>query len=76
MSTTPQVQHSQEYLDEDKGPAILGVSITVVVLSTVFVAARIFTRQKIMGQLHLDDWLSVAAMVCAFSFSCYDDHLF
>ncbi|KAM5350253.1 hypothetical protein ACJ41O_006758 [Fusarium nematophilum] len=63
MAIAPPVQHSQGYLDDDKGPIIIGLSIAVTGLSTIAVLARLFTRQKFMGRLHLDDWLSLAAML-------------
>ncbi|KAJ3535218.1 hypothetical protein NM208_g7225 [Fusarium decemcellulare] len=59
----PPVEHPQSYLDDNKGPVTIGLSITVCALSTITVAARLFTRQKWMGRLHLDDWLSLAAML-------------
>lgn len=56
--------HTQAYMDADKGPVILGVTLTVCVLSTIFVGARLFTRKLIIGALNLDDWLTIAATVC------------
>lgn len=61
--STAEVVHGQAYLDQDKGPTILGVMFTMTILSTLFVGARVFTRQHIMGKMHLDDWLTAAALV-------------
>ncbi|CAM1504818.1 Fc.00g024090.m01.CDS01 [Cosmosporella sp. VM-42] len=72
MSATPPVHHTQAYLSEDKGPVILGVILTVSILSTIFVFARLFTRKKILGSLHLDDWLTIPAVIfewCAVGFA-------
>ncbi|KAF4972243.1 hypothetical protein FSARC_1140 [Fusarium sarcochroum] len=59
-STTP---HTQAYLDANKGPMILGVILTVSILSTVFVVGRLYTRKRIIGALHLDDWLTIVAVI-------------
>ncbi|KAI1013844.1 hypothetical protein LB503_010536 [Fusarium chuoi] len=56
--------HTQAYLDADKGPTILGLVITVSILSTIFVAGRVYTRKRIIGALHLDDWFTIVAVVC------------
>ncbi|SPJ70450.1 related to integral membrane protein PTH11 [Fusarium torulosum] len=55
--------HSQAYLEANKGPAILGIVLTVSILSTVFVFGRVFTRKRIIGALHLDDWFTIIAMI-------------
>lgn len=63
MSGVAPPHHTPEYLAADKGPVILGVIITLTVISTLFVAARVFTRQKILGKAQLDDWLVVVSVV-------------
>ncbi|KLP15110.1 Uncharacterized protein LW94_1955 [Fusarium fujikuroi] len=63
MSSPP--HHTQAYLDADKGPTILGLVITVFILSTIFVAGRVYTRKRIIGALHLDDWFTIVAVVCS-----------
>ena len=55
--------HTSGYKAEDKGPMIIGVCTAMTILSTIFVALRVFTRQKIMGKLHLDDWLVIPSVV-------------
>ncbi|KAF5679246.1 integral membrane protein PTH11 [Fusarium heterosporum] len=55
--------HSQAYLDADKGPTILGIVLTVSILSTLFVFGRVFTRKRIIGALHLDDWFTIVAVI-------------
>ncbi|KAJ3528286.1 hypothetical protein NM208_g10275 [Fusarium decemcellulare] len=57
------VEHDQSYLDANKGPVILGVILTVSILSTIFVAGRVYTRKKILGALHLDDWFTIIAVI-------------
>ncbi|KAF4839726.1 hypothetical protein CGCSCA4_v010879 [Colletotrichum siamense] len=49
---------------ENRGPAALAVVICVSVVSTLFAAARIFTRGRIMGKVRLDDYLILASVVC------------
>lgn len=61
MSST--AHHTQDYLDANKGPTILGVVLTVSILSTIFVVGRVYTRKRILGALHLDDWFTVCAVV-------------
>ncbi|KAG9253062.1 uncharacterized protein F5Z01DRAFT_172050 [Emericellopsis atlantica] len=51
------------YLAANKAPSIVAVTVTLSAVSTIFVAARIFTRQKIMGKMHLDDWLVAPSLL-------------
>lgn len=62
-AAAPPVKHDQDYLGADKGPVILGVILTVSVLSTLFVAGRVYTQKKILGALHLDNWFTIVAVV-------------
>ncbi|RTE78244.1 hypothetical protein BHE90_007291 [Fusarium euwallaceae] len=63
MTTEAPTHHTQAYLDANKGPVILGVILTVSILSTIFVAGRVYTRKKILGALHLDDWLTIVSVI-------------
>lgn len=47
----------------------LGVTVAMLVLATVFVAARFFTRVRIVRSVKQDDWWILAAWVCAVGFS-------
>ncbi|KAK1460802.1 integral membrane protein [Colletotrichum melonis] len=47
---------------EDKGPVALGIVISMLVLSTLFTAGRLFVRGRILKQFHLDDYLIVASV--------------
>ena len=58
-----QPHQTPEYMAQDKSPSIIATCIAVSVASTLFVFARLFTRKKIMGQLHLDDYLITSAIV-------------
>ncbi|KAK1499400.1 integral membrane protein [Colletotrichum cuscutae] len=49
---------------ENKGPTALAIVVCVSVLSTVFTAARLFTRGKVLGKISLDDYFIVASVVC------------
>ncbi|KAF4452103.1 hypothetical protein F53441_5036 [Fusarium austroafricanum] len=62
-SPPPAPSHSQAYLDANKGPTILGIVITVSILSTIFVLGRVYTRKRILGALHLDDWFTIVAVI-------------
>lgn len=55
--------HTDAYLAETKGPTILATCITLCVLSTVFVFARLFTRQKLMGKMNSDDYMVGVSIV-------------
>ncbi|KAL0935510.1 uncharacterized protein CTRU02_210101 [Colletotrichum truncatum] len=60
---------TNEHLDpawvaDNRGPWALGVVICVSVISTIFVAARLFTRAKIMGRVCLDDYLIIVSAIC------------
>lgn len=52
-----------EYIEESRAPLIIGVIISVSVLSTIFVLARIFTRTRLTGSMFLDDYLVMIAAV-------------
>ncbi|WYZ35502.1 hypothetical protein EsH8_X_000149 [Colletotrichum jinshuiense] len=52
---------------ENKGPAAIGIVISVSVLSTLFAAARLFVRGKILRKVHLDDYLIVASVICGWT---------
>lgn len=60
--------HTDAYLAETKGPTILATCITLCVVSTMFVAARLFTRQKLMGKLLSDDYIVGASIL--FQWAC------
>ncbi|KAJ0140866.1 hypothetical protein CTA2_1617 [Colletotrichum tanaceti] len=49
---------------ENRGPQALTIVICVSVVSTLFTAARLYTRGRIMGKIRLDDSLIVASVVC------------
>lgn len=53
---------------ENKGPTALAIVVCVSVLSTVFTAARLFTRGKVLGKISLDDYFIVASVVSSTSF--------
>ncbi|EEY16334.1 conserved hypothetical protein [Verticillium alfalfae VaMs.102] len=53
-----------EIADANKGPGILAVIIPVSVFSTLFTAARLWVRGKILRQFHADDWLIVVSVIC------------
>ncbi|KAK4233520.1 hypothetical protein C8A03DRAFT_19421 [Achaetomium macrosporum] len=48
---------------EDKGPGIIATICVVTVLETLFCAARIYTRGRILGRLQLDDYLVVLSVI-------------
>ncbi|KAF6791411.1 integral membrane protein [Colletotrichum sojae] len=59
------VPNTPEWEAENKGPASLGIIISVTILSTLFTAARLYVRGRILGKFHLDDFLIVASVACS-----------
>ena len=53
----------------DRGPATSAVTIVMVVIATVFVAARFFTRIYLVRSIKQDDWWILAAWLVAVGFS-------
>ncbi|RYP07953.1 hypothetical protein DL765_008974 [Monosporascus sp. GIB2] len=47
-----------------EAPVFLGTICAVTVLSTVFAAARLFVRGKVLGKLLLDDYLVTISVLC------------
>lgn len=63
MSGATPVHHTPEYLAADKGPSIVATICSLAAISTIFVAARVFTRAKLLHMMNLDDWLVVLSVV-------------
>ena len=57
------------YMVQDRGPAVSAVTIIFIVLATVFVAARFFTRGYLVRRIVQDDWWILAAWAVAVGFS-------
>ncbi|OHE94163.1 integral membrane protein [Colletotrichum orchidophilum] len=55
------------YSTEDKGPGIIAAVCIIVGISTLFVASRLFVRIKILGQTHLDDYLTVVSLLLSYA---------
>jgi hypothetical protein len=49
---------------EGRRPATLGVSITFLVLASIFVALRFISRIFVVRKIGLHDWLMLVAWVC------------
>jgi hypothetical protein len=57
-----------EQMAEDKGPAIIiSMSITTAV-ATMFLAARLFVRARLLGKMHWDDYLITVSLVRTHSY--------
>ena len=54
---------------QDRGPATSAVTIVLTVVATVFVAARFFTRARLVRSIKQDDWWILAAWIFAVGFS-------
>ncbi|KAM0808474.1 putative Major facilitator superfamily (MFS) profile domain-containing protein [Seiridium cardinale] len=53
----------------DRGPSVFAVTTATLVLASVFVAARMYTRTAIVRQLSWDDWFIMVAWALAFAVS-------
>lgn len=51
---------------QSRQPATLGVSVTVFILASVFVALRFISRVFVVREVGLHDWLMLLAWVCDF----------
>jgi hypothetical protein len=54
---------------ETRGPVTLAVTITMLLLGTLFVFFRFVTRIWIVRKVYLDDWFILAAWALAVGFS-------
>ncbi|KAK3994270.1 hypothetical protein QBC44DRAFT_286477 [Cladorrhinum sp. PSN332] len=52
--------------DNNRGPEILAICGSLVAISTVVVALRMYVRGKMIGQIGADDWVMVGAMIVMF----------
>jgi hypothetical protein len=57
---------SQDFVQQTKGPTVLAVCISTTTVATIFVAARLFVRIRILSMISLDDWLIILSMVSGF----------
>ncbi|KAL1967283.1 hypothetical protein VTN77DRAFT_3329 [Rasamsonia byssochlamydoides] len=55
--------------DDDRGSAILAIMWTFVALSTLFVAARLYTRFRILSTIGVDDYLIALSLVLGYVFA-------
>ncbi|TPX13554.1 uncharacterized protein E0L32_006025 [Thyridium curvatum] len=56
-----------EYIEANKGPAIIAVICTVTALETIFCLMRLYTRGIILGRLRLDDYLIIISVLFGWS---------
>lgn len=54
---------------ETRGPVTLAVTVTMLVLASLFVLFRFVTRIWIVRKVYLDDWFILAAWAMAVGFS-------
>ncbi|KAK4223429.1 hypothetical protein QBC38DRAFT_52011 [Podospora fimiseda] len=56
------------WAEENKGPTIMGVTIAMTILTTMFVAARLYSRMISMGRLFIDDYIVIFCIVLCFAY--------
>lgn len=56
-------QFSQEYIDYDQGPAVIGVSIAVGLLALASVGLRLWARHIKRVSLGIEDYLIIVCVV-------------
>ena len=65
MAQQPTTTLPPDIAAEDKGPAIIiSMSITTAI-ATLFIAARLFVRGRLLGKMHWDDYLITVSLVCS-----------
>ena len=52
--------------NEDKGPAVLGAVLSVIVVATLLVVARLYARGRLLKRYFLDDYFVVLGLVSLF----------
>ncbi|KAL1959107.1 hypothetical protein VTO42DRAFT_2894 [Malbranchea cinnamomea] len=58
-----------EVAAEDKGPRILWSMWSLTIAATVFVAARLYVRVRLLKKQGLDDYLIILSMACAYIYA-------
>lgn len=56
-------QFSEEYINYDEGPVIVGLSVAIGILSLVSVGLRLWAKNMKGVQFGLEDWLIIACVV-------------
>ncbi|KAH8176403.1 integral membrane protein [Sarocladium implicatum] len=51
--------------NDNKGPAVLGAVLSVIVVATLLVFARLYARGRLLKRYFLDDFFVVLALACA-----------
>lgn len=57
-----------EYINQTKGPRILGIFWSFFSVSVVMISLRLYIRARMLRNIGLDDYIIVAAMVCTSQF--------
>jgi hypothetical protein len=57
---------NMDYLSDadDRGPEIFYVTLALLIVSTITVAMRCYVRIRILKSFRIEDWMSLATMVC------------
>ncbi|KAI9740348.1 MAG: hypothetical protein M1834_004927 [Cirrosporium novae-zelandiae] len=63
MFTPPGPRPDPSFIDDSRASYLLEVTFSIVGFATVFVGLRFFTRAKWLGNIGVDDWLMLAAMI-------------
>lgn len=60
------------YIIKDRGPSIIALAVSMMVLTTTVVAARLMFRMKVKGMvMGVDDWLIAVAVIWSFVYSLF-----
>ena len=57
---------SNSLITDDRGPQVIGVSVAMIILSTLAVAFRFWSRKISTAGLWWDDWTILLALVSSF----------
>ena len=50
--------------DESRKATVIGVSIFLMLVCTLMISLRIWTRKVVINQMGVDDYLAIATLVC------------
>ena len=59
------------YTPSGRGPQLIGVYVTFQVLTTIFVALRIYVRAVMVKSVGMDDWSMLMGWICFLVFTSF-----
>ena len=63
LPTPAQIDYMQQHRNDTKVPKILGVNIALLIIASLAIALRFFSRYVHAGQIGADDWIILVSLV-------------